>query len=115
MADKPAPSLADLIKAREELEQQINLIRVANRNKALEMIATLIAENNLTQQDIFPKPTREMKKEAQGEKQPKSTKGVKLAPLFRDPVTGKEWTGRGRSPKWMEGKDPEQFRIPPQV
>lgn len=30
---------------------------------------------------------------------------------FRDPTTGAEWTGRGRAPLWLAGKDKEQFLI----
>lgn len=36
---------------------------------------------------------------------------VPIAAQFRDPVSGAEWSGRGRSPLWMAGKDKEQFRI----
>jgi DNA-binding protein H-NS len=38
-------------------------------------------------------------------------KGVKVAPKYRDPNTGKTWSGRGVRPTWMNGSDPEQFRI----
>lgn len=30
---------------------------------------------------------------------------------YRDPATGSEWTGRGRAPLWLAGKDKEQFMI----
>lgn len=30
---------------------------------------------------------------------------------YRDPATGSEWTGRGRAPLWLAGKDKEQFLI----
>lgn len=32
-------------------------------------------------------------------------------PKYRDPQTGKTWSGRGRIPKWIEGKDRENFLI----
>ncbi|REG50971.1 H-NS histone family protein [Paraburkholderia sp. BL6669N2] len=31
--------------------------------------------------------------------------------LFRNPETGATWSGRGREPHWIEGKDREAFRI----
>lgn len=39
-----------------------------------------------------------------------------VAPKYRDPATGKTWTGRGRAPKWIadaesKGKSRESFRI----
>ena len=36
---------------------------------------------------------------------------AKVEMKYRDPVSGQEWTGRGRAPKWMEGKNKEEFLI----
>ncbi len=30
---------------------------------------------------------------------------------YRDNATGQTWTGRGRAPKWLEGKNKEDFLI----
>ncbi len=38
-------------------------------------------------------------------------KGQTVAPKYRDPETGKTWTGRGVAPKWIAGKDREAFVI----
>ena len=40
----------------------------------------------------------------------KST-GNKVAPKYRDPVSGNTWTGRGKAPKWIEGQDRTPFLI----
>lgn len=40
----------------------------------------------------------------------KST-GNKVAPKYRDPVSGNTWTGRGKAPKWIEGQDRAPFLI----
>ena len=32
-------------------------------------------------------------------------------PKYRDPVTGETWSGRGREPAWIVGRDRELFRI----
>ncbi|HHT8904478.1 TPA: H-NS family nucleoid-associated regulatory protein [Burkholderia cenocepacia] len=34
-----------------------------------------------------------------------------IAPKYWNPKTGQTWSGRGRAPKWIVGKDREQFRI----
>lgn len=34
-----------------------------------------------------------------------------VAPKYRDPSTGETWTGRGRSPRWLDGKNKEDFLI----
>lgn len=38
----------------------------------------------------------------------KST-GNKVAPKYRDPVSGNTWTGRGKAPKWIDGQDRTPF------
>ncbi len=37
--------------------------------------------------------------------------GTPAAPKFQNPQTGDTWTGRGRAPKWIEGKDRTKFAI----
>ena len=37
--------------------------------------------------------------------------GNKVAPKYRDPSTGKTWTGRGKAPLWLAGKDKASFLI----
>lgn len=32
-------------------------------------------------------------------------------PKYQDPRTGKTWSGRGRAPTWIEGKNRDQFLI----
>ena len=37
--------------------------------------------------------------------------GTPAAPKFQNPQTGETWTGRGRAPKWIEGKDRTKFAM----
>lgn len=37
--------------------------------------------------------------------------GGKVAPKYRNPATGETWTGRGKAPKWIEGKDRSGYLI----
>jgi DNA-binding protein H-NS len=41
----------------------------------------------------------------------KRKSGVPSVPKFQNPQTGETWTGRGRAPKWIEGKDRAKFAI----
>lgn len=34
-----------------------------------------------------------------------------VAPKYQNPQTGVTWTGRGRAPKWIDGKDRSKFAI----
>ena len=35
----------------------------------------------------------------------------KVAAKYRDPVSGKEWSGRGLAPKWLQGKNKADYLI----
>lgn len=39
------------------------------------------------------------------------TSGPKVAPKYRDPVSGNEWTGRGIAPGWIKDKNRDDFLI----
>jgi len=34
-----------------------------------------------------------------------------IAPLYRDPVSGATWSGRGTEPNWIKGRDRETFKV----
>ena len=85
--------LQSLLQERELLE---NKIREARREQISEAIATcrrLIAEHELTEGDLFG---------GKGRRKKSTTAGMKVAPKYRNPVTGETWTGRGKPPKWVQ-------------
>ena len=43
--------------------------------------------------------------------QDRRTQPRKVKPKYRDPVTGNQWTGRGKPPRWIEGKNREDYLI----
>lgn len=45
------------------------------------------------------------------ERKPRRGKGDKVAPKYRNPETGDTWTGRGREPAWIKGKDRDDFAL----
>jgi DNA-binding protein H-NS len=95
-------SYKDLLAQREALEQAIAQARKNEIASAVAKARELVDEYGLTAQDIFP--GRVAKSSAA-----KST--GKVAPKYRDTVTGQTWTGRGKAPKWIEGKDRSSFVI----
>lgn len=90
----------ELLKQREELEQQISEARRRELADAVAKVRTLISEYGLTAEDVFP-PARARSGNA----------GTKVAPKYRDPATGQTWTGRGKAPKWIQNEDREKFAI----
>jgi len=85
----------ELLAQKAALDQQIAVARKAQAKQALETVHELIAEFGFTAQQVFPwKPV---------------VKSV--AAKYRDPLTGASWSGRGRAPKWIEGKNRAEFLV----
>ena len=96
-------TIKELIEQRHALDAQINEIHKTEKANALVSIKKFIEEFGLTKEDIFG-GTRVSKQRL-------GTTKSKVQAKFRDPETGNEWSGRGLAPKWIAGKDREQFRI----
>ena len=95
-------SYKELLAQREALEQAIAQARQSEIASAVAKVRELVAEYGLTAQDVFP--GRAAKSGA-----PKAAS--KVAAKYRDAATGQTWTGRGKAPKWIEGKDRTPFVI----
>lgn len=94
-------SYKDLLAQRAELEAKIEEARKQEISAAVTNIRQLVADFNLTVNDVFPagRVTRSQKS------------GNTVAPKYRDPATGQTWTGRGKPPRWIADKDRSQFQI----
>lgn len=97
-----ATTLKDLLAQREALEVQITELRAAEVSGAIAKIHALVEEYGLTQDDIF---TRTSSAKA------RKTSTSKVAAKYRDPLTGATWSGRGLAPKWLKGKNREDYLI----
>ncbi len=95
--------LEQLLKDRENLEQAIRAARQEEITAALQTVRALVVKFELTPQDVFPP--------ARGRSAGVGSTGAKVAPKYRDPATGKTWTGRGKPPEWIRDKDRAQFAI----
>ncbi len=90
-----------------ELNKQIEALVKADRKDAIEQALGLIKDYQLTQLDLFGGVIVE-----------KTTKAKVTVPAkYRDPVTGKGWSGRGMTPAWIRdsGKEMSEFLIVPIV
>lgn len=96
-------SLKKLMEERKALDAEIDKLRVETRRSALEEARELIAKF-----DIIPTEVGFTTKSAAASKT--LTKSP-VAPQFRDPATGATWSGRGKPPRWIAGKDRAAFKL----
>ena len=94
----------ELLQQREALELAIAQARQNEISAAVIQVRELIAEFGLTAQDVFPGRSSKV-----GSVKTKTVS--KVAAKYRDPATGQTWTGRGKAPKWIEGRDRALFAI----
>lgn len=87
--------IGELIAQKAAIEQQIIELRKRDKQTAISRIKEIATEYDLTAEDIFGK---------------KAIK-PKLEPKYRDPVSGKTWTGRGMPPRWLDGQNRDEFLI----
>ena len=97
-----------------ELTAVIEEAETLRREKQEEAKAALLAkwqaeaaENNLSLDTIL---AGQQPAQGQGRKVRRVT-GDKVAAKFRNPETGKTWSGWGREPIWIKGKNREEFKI----
>lgn len=88
-------SYLELLAQRDQLNAAIKTEEARQRAAALDTINTLIAEHKFVAADLFPT----------------KRKTVKVAPKYRDPATGKTWSGRGRAPTWFDAARISEFTI----
>ena len=95
-------SYKELLQQRAELDKQIENARKEALSSAIAQVRALVAEYGLTEADIFST-----------KKTPRSASNGErtVAPKYRDPATGATWTGRGKPPLWIAGKDRLNFLI----
>jgi len=95
-----------LLAQKEALEAQLAEVRANEVAGVIEQIRTLMEQYGLSLEDIQGKRRRG---------RPAGSGVAKVAkepvpPKYRDPKTGKTWSGRGRAPAWL-GKNPNRFLI----
>ena len=85
-------TLQELITQKQELDSKIAEVVKTERKEAIQTVKTLMLQFTITA-DELTKLT--------------AVKVVnKVAPKWKDPVSGKEWSGRGRSPAFiLEAKE----------
>jgi DNA-binding protein H-NS len=91
---------AEYVEQIAKLQSLAEAARQAEINDAIKKIKDLMQLHGVSIEDLSS---------TRGAKASKAKSSV--AAQFKNPETGETWTGRGRAPRWLDGKDKEQFRI----
>ncbi len=92
-------SYKDLQSQIEKLQKQAEQAREKEIATVVAQIRTMMTDYGIQASDLGISSKRKRKT------------GAPAAPKFANPQTGETWTGRGRAPKWIEGKDRTKFAI----
>ncbi|MBK3786995.1 H-NS histone family protein [Paraburkholderia aspalathi] len=92
-------SYLQLLAQRAQLDADIAAARAAERRAAIEQIRNQMTEYGITAAELDERRGRHRVPASQ------------LAPRYRDPVSGATWSGRGRPPRWLAGRDRQAYRI----
>lgn len=100
----------DLLRRYRALERLIAAAYESERMDAISRIALEMVEYNIGIKDIG----QELRKRRDVSGARNHTKHVpqsraKHVPKYMDPLSGRTWSGRGRRPNWMVGKNIEEF------
>ena len=83
----------------EKLHKEAAVAREKEIEQAIADIKQKIVEYGITAEELGFSSKRSTPKKAP------------LPPKYRNPKTGETWSGRGRSPAWLAGKNRERFLI----
>ena len=92
-------SYKELLAQRELLDKQIKEAVLREKADGIAKAKLIIEQYDLTASDLFSR------------KAGARSSGGKVAPKYRDPVSGNTWSGRGLAPKWLAGKNKADYLI----
>lgn len=102
--------LDELLEQQKQIQEEIEKVRKEERSEVIEQIKTLVEKYQIQSSSIFGRKRTKRAEITETGEEPSKPK-TKLPPKYRDPETGKTWTGRGNKPKWLEGKNKEDYLI----
>ncbi|AOI62839.1 H-NS histone [Burkholderia territorii] len=82
-----------------QLDRRIQAARRNERQAALVQVRQLVTSYALTAREVF------------GQGYSDRAKLFTVGAKYRDPATGATWSGRGREPVWIAGRDRAAFLI----
>lgn len=101
-------SVKELLEMQVELNRELEEARRIERPIAIAQAIEIIKTHQLMMSDLFPNEClANANSPALKGKPAKSAKSV-LPAMYKNPVTGAEWSGRGRNPAWFKAFSKEE-------
>ena len=94
-------SYKELLAQREKLEKQIEEAKAREYAEVLNEIKQKMADYGITLAELG----------GRGKHSKVGRPRAGVAPKYRDPLTGASWSGRGKPPRWIAGKNRDEFLI----
>src|ERR1700730_17437987 len=95
-------SYKDLLIQREQLEKQIEQAKEKEFHAVIADIKQKMLDYGITVSDLGL---------ARAAKSAKGRPRAGVVPKYRDPQSGNTWSGRGKPPRWIAGKNRDEFLI----
>jgi DNA-binding protein H-NS len=86
-----------------EILAQAEQVKAEERQKTIDTVRVMISAYGITAKDLG------LDKAPKAKSGPKP--GNKVVPKYRDPASGATWSGRGKTPRWINGADRSQYAI----
>jgi len=86
-----------------EILAQAEQVKSEERQKTIDTVRVMIQTYGITARDLG------LDKSVKAKTGPKP--GNKVSPKYRDPLSGATWSGRGKTPKWINGADRSAYAI----
>ena len=86
-----------------EILAQAEQVKSEERQKTIDTVRVMIQTYDITARDLG------LDKSVKAKTGPRP--GQKVVPKYRDPLSGATWSGRGKTPRWINGTDRSQYAI----
>ncbi|MBO3033980.1 H-NS histone family protein [Burkholderia pseudomallei] len=84
-----------------QLQQQAEAMRREEASAVIAKLRAAILEFGITPAEVFGASAKQIRRSPRG---PATQK-------YRDPLSGATWSGRGRAPRWIVGRNRDDFLI----
>lgn len=97
---------AQILAQHEAYEKRIAELRKVERDSDLQTVLKLVGKHQFTAKDVPLHSPGGKAGKPKGEGTP-----ALAVPKYKNPETGETWSGKGRTPAWLEGKNKDDFLV----